>query len=301
MAANSRPISASMLFPLTRPGSPADRSVCPITLEPIRDPVTVEDGHTYEREAIVKWVLQSNGTSPMTRQPLDVRRLLSNSTIQYLGAASLPSVRSNRVAPLYPTNSSDEPTTLMHRRKWYKSSCCRCVCCITCIVAVVMIIVLAVVLTRQDFSVQDQCSIVNETTLLYLTTDYSTKFAYYCFIYQAAKNFSTLSFEFRNDPSYWYLDDVSVKDASELIVNGGFELGALTGWTLTRSGNSVLSGRISSLYAHTGIYSFRDGVTGASERLSQTFSTRTNVSYIIGFWLQCPWGTQNLYANITIT
>ncbi|CAF0932802.1 unnamed protein product [Didymodactylos carnosus] len=114
-----------MRLSVARPDSSTDRSVCPITLEPIRDPVTAKDGHTYEREAIVKWALQSNGTSLMTRQPLGVRRLLLDSTIQYSGAAPMPFVRSNHVASLYPTNSSDVPTTLMHGPKCYKSGFCQ--------------------------------------------------------------------------------------------------------------------------------------------------------------------------------
>ena len=50
---------------------------CPITLRTFRDPVKAADGHTYEREAIVKWITV-HGTSPLTRQVLDVNGLLSD-------------------------------------------------------------------------------------------------------------------------------------------------------------------------------------------------------------------------------
>ena len=45
------------------------RFECPITHEPMDDPVTLESGHTYERTAIEKW-LQTHTTDPMTNLPL---------------------------------------------------------------------------------------------------------------------------------------------------------------------------------------------------------------------------------------
>lgn len=40
-----------------------DLSLCPITKVPMREPVIAEDGHTYDREAIEKW-LSLKGVSP---------------------------------------------------------------------------------------------------------------------------------------------------------------------------------------------------------------------------------------------
>ena len=50
---------------------------CPITGELMKDPVTEPEGHTYEREAIMKWFEKSN-TSPMTRKSLCEADLFSN-------------------------------------------------------------------------------------------------------------------------------------------------------------------------------------------------------------------------------
>ncbi|CAF1398845.1 unnamed protein product [Rotaria sp. Silwood1] len=50
---------------------------CPITKELFRDPVLASDGHTYERLAIEQWI-RSNGTSPLTRQPLFIEQLYPN-------------------------------------------------------------------------------------------------------------------------------------------------------------------------------------------------------------------------------
>lgn len=56
---------------------------CPITLETFRDPVVAEDGQTYERSAITKWIIEG-GTSPFTRQPLNVNALRPNYAIRNL-------------------------------------------------------------------------------------------------------------------------------------------------------------------------------------------------------------------------
>ena len=47
----------------------ANLATCPISQEIFRDPVVAEDGVTYERADIEKW-LRRNQTSPMTRQPM---------------------------------------------------------------------------------------------------------------------------------------------------------------------------------------------------------------------------------------
>ena len=85
-----------------------DELICPITYEIFRDPVIAKDGHVYEREAITRWIFQS-GTSPLTREPLQIehlqpddhlRRLAAhrrNATVPYttdLATVTLPPLRS---------------------------------------------------------------------------------------------------------------------------------------------------------------------------------------------------------------
>ncbi|CAF1259878.1 unnamed protein product [Didymodactylos carnosus] len=53
---------------------PDDSLLCPITLQLFRDPVLAQDGHTYERQAIVEWI-KTNGTSPITGQHLSLEHL----------------------------------------------------------------------------------------------------------------------------------------------------------------------------------------------------------------------------------
>jgi hypothetical protein len=59
--------------------------ICPITLQMFRDPVVAGDGQTYERAAIVQWITE-HGTSPITRQPLNINELQSDDYLRNLAA-----------------------------------------------------------------------------------------------------------------------------------------------------------------------------------------------------------------------
>lgn len=54
--------------------------ICFITGKIMSEPVTIADGHTYEREAIEEW-LQTHDTSPKTKQKLEHKKLVVNQEI----------------------------------------------------------------------------------------------------------------------------------------------------------------------------------------------------------------------------
>lgn len=54
---------------------------CPITHELFRDPVRANDGYVYERQAIIRWI-NEKGTSPFTRQPLNIDQLQPDEEIK---------------------------------------------------------------------------------------------------------------------------------------------------------------------------------------------------------------------------
>lgn len=60
---------------------PDDSLLCPITLQLFCDPVLVQDGHTYERQAITEWI-KTKGTSPVTGQKLSLEHLYPNYAIK---------------------------------------------------------------------------------------------------------------------------------------------------------------------------------------------------------------------------
>ncbi|KAL0454235.1 UNVERIFIED_CONTAM: U-box domain-containing protein 26 [Sesamum latifolium] len=57
---------------------------CPISLELMRDPVTVCTGQTYDRPSIESWVATGNTTCPVTRVPLTDFTLIPNHTLRRL-------------------------------------------------------------------------------------------------------------------------------------------------------------------------------------------------------------------------
>lgn len=58
-----------------------DSLLCPITLALFRNPVLAQDGHTYEREAIVEWI-KKDGRSPISNAPLSLEHLYPNYAIK---------------------------------------------------------------------------------------------------------------------------------------------------------------------------------------------------------------------------
>lgn len=56
---------------------------CPITGDIMKDPVQGNDGHTYERAAILEW-LSRNPISPQTREPMFPSDIKVNASIHYL-------------------------------------------------------------------------------------------------------------------------------------------------------------------------------------------------------------------------
>lgn len=98
---------------------------CPITLELFRDPVIAGDGHTYERKAIIKW-LNMYGTSPLTRQPLNVtelqpdehlkllsaqRRLSTTSDLSQDSTVTVPLMSENNIDNTHPSDDVVNPRT----------------------------------------------------------------------------------------------------------------------------------------------------------------------------------------------
>ncbi|KAJ7971683.1 RING-type E3 ubiquitin transferase [Quillaja saponaria] len=60
--------------------------LCPISLEIMKDPVTISTGITYDRESIEKWLFSGkNNSCPVTKQPLtESTDLTPNHTVRRL-------------------------------------------------------------------------------------------------------------------------------------------------------------------------------------------------------------------------
>ena len=136
------------------------------------------------------------------------------------------------------------------------------------------------------------------TTLLDLEDSPQQAYTLYTYSFQAQLAQTFLTFEFRQDPAYWNLDDVSVTNSAntQLITNGGFENGAYGGqatpnnWTLIgqaglQAGGTVSTGCQRAGGPHSGTYCYNDGAVGGVDGLYQSFATTIGATYSIAFWL----------------
>ena len=77
-------------LPTTSSSSPNPQSsepdgfLCPITGEIMKDPVSDNEGISYERKEIEEWLKRGNKTSPITRQTLQLSDLRPNIALRKL-------------------------------------------------------------------------------------------------------------------------------------------------------------------------------------------------------------------------
>ena len=78
-------VSSSAHAPCDGPAStehePPDNLRCPITFELMNHPVVCKDGRTYERNAIIDWIVRE-GTSPFTRETLEPMDVWPNKIVE---------------------------------------------------------------------------------------------------------------------------------------------------------------------------------------------------------------------------
>jgi hypothetical protein len=105
---------------------------------------------------------------------------------------------------------------------------------------------------------------------------------------------TNMTFAFREDPSFIFLDDVTVHDVTAntdlTVVNGGFEDGpvgdnAPTGWTYLNQYGATFGGVVTGSTAHSGSNSYIDGAVQAYDAITQVLTTIVDHQYTISFWV----------------
>jgi len=116
-------------------------------------------------------------------------------------------------------------------------------------------------------------------------TQYSVNFV-------ATANSTNISFAFREDPAFLFLDDVSVTAGvgPNLLLNGGFEAGpfgsnAPTNWTYLNPFGAAFGGVVDNLDTHSGNNDYDDGAVQAYDGITQGIATAIGTTYTITFWL----------------
>lgn len=139
--------------------------VCPISMQLMKDPVTISTGITYDRQSIEKWLFSfNNATCPVTRHPLsavDDRYLTPNHTLRRLIQAWCTLNALQRIpTPKQPIDilnlinqANTSPTSLLHCLQRLRSSIGAAA---THLQAAAVAFLLSVVRQNEDAAVRDE-------------------------------------------------------------------------------------------------------------------------------------------------
>ncbi|CAF1090968.1 unnamed protein product [Adineta steineri] len=150
---------------------------------------------------------------------------------------------------------------------------------------------------------------VGNASTIFTATSISTS-SYQCETFQwtsPTTGMVSLTFQFRHDPSTWYLDDVSIyHGAVQMLTNGGFESGTMSPWVRTTPNGacsgwpSQVSTTVHSVSPHTGTYYYIDGSYGCADQISQSFMATAGEIYIVSFWLQSGSSGSGVSVSVTL-
>jgi len=147
-------------------------------------------------------------------------------------------------------------------------------------------------------------ALVSSAQSVLLSLPYPALQDYTQYIYNITADSSTtiLTFLFRQDPTYWGFDNISLKDSfgNELMVNGGFETGDTTGWLQVRQQGLAMDGVVVPSTVGTTAddseeenYYWVDGEVEGVDGLAQAIATVTGQTYTLSFWLAGSGGSSS--------
>ena len=149
---------------------------------------------------------------------------------------------------------------------------------------------------------------VGTSSSLYSASSGSSSYTCFYFAWTASTTGSvTLSFQFQNNPSSWYMDDVSVSNGTtELLINGGFETSSFSpGWTVSTPNGacvgSTIGAQVVSSPCRTGSYCLSDGCGFRSDQVAQSFTVTAGQVYLISFWLELGGGGSGVSVSVTLS
>lgn len=138
--------------------------ICPITLQLFNNPVKANDGYIYEKDAITKWI-SLHGTSPFTRQTLQINDLVPDDNLKKLANEKRNSLISNDANQqiftipkiegncnrIYPTNGINPKRENRSIKKYHCQIICLIIICILITTSIIIGIVFAIKNSQSKF------------------------------------------------------------------------------------------------------------------------------------------------------
>lgn len=146
----------------------------------------------------------------------------------------------------------------------------------------------------------NSCTLTQITTLFSLNNSLPFDFRFYSILYTAIANQTMITFAFRQDPAYWAIDDISVRELDseiEILEYGDFENEAFAPFLYCnqKGFNVPFSTDLSGNQSHGGVYAFVDFTTFTPDYISQVLTTTVGQVYNVSFWLQNGDGPVNSF------
>ncbi|CAF1522792.1 unnamed protein product, partial [Rotaria magnacalcarata] len=154
-----------------------------------------------------------------------------------------------------------------------KSTCIKCFIVGSLFGGIVLAIVITLWLTASVNTINSAAttplppcspsSVGSASRLVTISSPKDTKYGCYAYAWTSPTTGSVnFTFELRNDPGQWYLDDTSVyQGGTQMLTNTGFETGSLSPWVRTGpNGNcGAFPVQIYNSSCHSGSYCATDG------------------------------------------
>jgi hypothetical protein len=141
-----------------------------------------------------------------------------------------------------------------------------------------------------------------------------TTYTLYTYGFTANDSSASLTFAITGDSgpmhNYWLLDSISVNHTNantDVLINGGFEVGNLTGWTqdcatdANCGGSGTNYGQLTNTPCYSGTYCYVDKCNPGFDYLIQSFNTTIGDYYILSFYLMVYNSGSGHSVDVTLT
>jgi hypothetical protein len=107
--------------------------------------------------------------------------------------------------------------------------------------------------------------------------------------FTAALSSTTITFAFRDDPAFIYFGNASLVNnttsSGNLLVNGDFATGDLTGWTFANIYGAIFAGYVKTCDGFSpSAHCWYDGSVGAYDAIAQVVATNPGDNYTLSFY-----------------